>query len=357
MLGDTAIIVCMSTDPAARLRALMAHPAGIVDMHFDMLMDLYEKRARSGVLGSDYFEQMRAGNAGVVACAIFLEDKYLPEMALRVALDQIARLYEEVARDARFAICKSHADITAARAAGKIALLITMEGVEPLGTDPDLLRVFYELGVRSVGLTHARRNMAAEGGVFAPNASSRQGLSAFGRMIVQRCEALGILIDLAHLNPAGIDDVLAMTSGPLILSHTNPRKYYDVDRNSTDDQMRAVAARGGVIGINSVLVSQTRELATLEHYVDHIDYAVEIAGVDHVGIGFDFFHFIFAQWPPHEQAALQNSFAPLNFVPDLLHHGHAENLVRALIARGYADDDIVKILSGNWMRVLTRLSG
>lgn len=337
---------------AARLNAHMSHPFGLVDMHFDLLMDLYEKRGRTGVLATDFYAQFQAGNVGVVACAIFLEDKYLPEMALRVALDQIARLYEEVEHDPNFAICRSHAEIVAARAAGKIALLITMEGVEPLGVDLDLLRVFYELGVRSVGLTHARRNMAADGGLFAPNTSSKHGLTAFGRALIQRCESLGILIDLAHLNPAGVDDVLALTTRPLILSHTNPRKYYDVDRNSSDAQLRAVAARGGVIGINSVLVSQRRDNATLAHYVDHIDYAVEIAGIDHVAIGFDFFHFIFTQWPQHEQEALQNSFAPLHFVPDLLHHGHAAHLVDLLIQRGYADADIAKLLRGNWMRVI-----
>ena len=100
---------------------------------------------------------------------------------LRVGLDQIARLYAEAANSERFAICKSHAEILRARETGKIALLITMEGVEPLGTDLDLLRVFYELGVRVIGLTHARRNAAGDGGVFAPTGSSPEGLTAFGR--------------------------------------------------------------------------------------------------------------------------------------------------------------------------------
>ncbi len=162
------------------------HRHGIVDMHFDMLMDLYEKRNRTGVLGTDYWPQLNAGNIGVVAAAIFLEDKYLPEMALRVALGQIARLYEEVAGDDRFAICRSYNEIVAARTANKIALIITMEGVEPLGKDLELLRAFYELGVRSIGLTHARRNMAGDGGVFAPHGSSQHGLTAFGQEVVRR---------------------------------------------------------------------------------------------------------------------------------------------------------------------------
>ena len=121
---------------------------------------------------------------------------------MRVGLDQIARLYAEVENSERFAICKSHAEIVRAREAGKIALLITMEGVEPLGADLDFLRVFYELGVRVIGLTHARRNAAASGGVFAASGSSPEGLTAFGRDLVRECEALGMIIDLAHINPA-----------------------------------------------------------------------------------------------------------------------------------------------------------
>src|SRR5581483_8557049 len=146
---------------------------------------------------------------GILGAAIYIEDQYLPEMGLRVALDQIARLYAEIDTTERFAICRSYADIVAARAKNQVALLITMEGVEPLGADLDLLRVFYELGLRSVGLTHARRNMAGDGGIFAPRGSSRHGITDFGRAVVAECHRLGILLDLAHLNPAGADEVLA----------------------------------------------------------------------------------------------------------------------------------------------------
>src|SRR5262245_15543003 len=181
-----------NTTVEARIDRLHRH--GVVDMHFDMLMDLYDKREHAGVLGTDYLPELDAGGVGVLGVAIYVEDKYLPEMALRVALDQVACLYAEVDRSERFAICKSYAGIVAARQAGQVALLITMEGVEPLGTDIDLLRVFYELGLRSVGLTHARRNMAGDGGIFAPSGSSPQGLTVFGKEVVQRCEALGIML-------------------------------------------------------------------------------------------------------------------------------------------------------------------
>ena len=157
------------TDPQLEAHIDRLQAGGVVDMHFDLLMDLYEKRHRRRVLATDHLPQLRAGGMGVLGAAIYLEDKYLPEMALRVALDQVARLYAEVAQTPEFAICKHGADIARARREGKIALVITMEGVEPLGTDLDLLRIFYELGVRSLGLTHVRRNLACDGGLRAPS--------------------------------------------------------------------------------------------------------------------------------------------------------------------------------------------
>src|SRR5207245_7023425 len=131
------------------------HAGGIVDFHFDLLIDLYEKRDRPGVLASHFLQEFEAGDIGVLGVAIYVEDRYLPEMGLRVALDQVARLHAEVEQTDRFAICKTFAEIEQTRAANKIALVITMEGVEPLGEDLNLLRAFYEFGPRSDGLTHA----------------------------------------------------------------------------------------------------------------------------------------------------------------------------------------------------------
>src|SRR6478672_9783704 len=239
-------------------------------MHFDLPMDLYDKRARKNVLATDFLEDLQAGDISVAGVALYLSDQYLPELGLRTALDQIARLYLEVDASDRFAICRSHAEILRAREQNKIALLLTMEGVEPLGGDLDLLRVFYELGLRSLCLTHVRRNAAGDGGLFAPSGSPRDGLTSFGRDVVRECEHLGIIVDLAHLSPAGFDDVLEIATKPVIISHTNARKYFDIERNATDEQIRAIGARGGVIGINAVLVGPTREEATLDRYIDHI---------------------------------------------------------------------------------------
>src|SRR6266536_2220828 len=271
------------------------HANGIVDLHFDMPMDLYEKRNRTSVLVSHFLPEFEAGDIGVLGVAIYVEDRYLPEMGLRVALDQVARLYAEVEQTNRFAICKTFAEIEQARAANKITLVITMEGVEPLGEDLNLLRAFYELGLRSVGLTHARRNAAGSGGIFKPSGSSRDGLTNFGRHVVRECERLGILIDLAHINPKGFEDIVELTSKPLIVSHTNVRKFYDIERNISDEQIKIIGQRGGVVGVNAILVSPESESSTIDHYIDHIEHVIGLIGMDGVGIGFDFCEYLFQQ--------------------------------------------------------------
>ena len=166
-----------------------------------------------------------------------------------------------------------------------------------------LLRAFHELGVRCIGLTHVRRNLAGDGGLIAPKGSSPQGLSAFGGAVVDACEDLGILIDLAHLNPAGVENMLVRTRRPLVISHTNPRRFYNAERNSSDEQMLAVAERGGVVGVSSVLLSPSKDGATAVAFADQVAYVAELIGIDHVGLGLDFFDFIYRAMPPEEKLA------------------------------------------------------
>ena len=320
-------------------------------MHFDLPMDLYEKRERKKVLESEFLPDFETGNICVVGAAIYIEDRYLPHNGLCVALAEVARLYTETAASERFAICKRFREIQEARERGRIAFLITMEGIEPLGDDLNQLRVFYELGVRSIGLTHARTNAAGHGGIFADSGSSPEGLTAFGRDVVRECEALGIMIDLAHINPAGFDEVLNIATKPPIVSHTNVRRYYDIERNISDEQIKKIGERRGVIGVNSILVSPRKEESTLDRYVDHIEHIAKLIGMESIGIGFDFFEFIYSQWPESRQKQLTAKFATPHFIPELTNHSHARNLTRKLVERGFSDADIEKILRGNWLRI------
>src|SRR5262249_55020793 len=132
------------------------HAGGVIDMHFDLPMDLYEKRAKSDVLGTEFLPEFEAGGIKIVGAALYIEDRYLPNRGLQVAADQIARLYTEAEQSKHGIVCGTSKEIQRALDSNKVGFLITMEGVEPLGHDLDLLRAFYELGVRAIGLTHAR---------------------------------------------------------------------------------------------------------------------------------------------------------------------------------------------------------
>jgi membrane dipeptidase len=331
------------------------HENGIIDMHFDLPMDLYEKRAQPNVLATEFLPEFEAGGMRIIGAAIYIEDRYLPERGLQVALDQIARLYSEAEQSNRWVVCRSHDEIAHALASQKIGFLITMEGVEPLGDDLDLLRAFYELGVRAIGLTHARTNAAGHGAIFAATGSSPQGLTPFGRDLLRECEKLGVIIDLAHINPAGFKEIVDLTTKPLIVSHTNSRKFYDVERNISDEQIKLIGKRGGVVGVNSILVSPDREKSTLDCYVDHIQHVIDLIGIDCVGIGFDFFEFIYRQWPESKKKWMAEKLTTPHFIPDLANHSHARNLTRKLIERGFNDIDIEKILRGNWLRIFKEL--
>src|SRR4029453_11148495 len=133
-----------------------------------------------------------------------------------------------------------------------------------------------EVGLRVIGLTHARSNAAGNGGVFAPTGSSPKGLTGFGCEVVRECERLGLILDLAHINPAGFEDIVDLTTKPLIVLHTNSRKFYNVERNISDDQIKMIGERRGVIGINSVLVSPKKSDSTLDCFVDHIEHVADL---------------------------------------------------------------------------------
>src|SRR5207302_3491053 len=242
----------------------------------DLPMDLYEKRSNANVLATEFLPEFEAGGMRLIGAAIYIEDRYLPERGARVALDQISRLYTEADQSKRCVVCRTHEEISRALDSNKIAFLITMEGVEPIGDDLDLLRAFYEAGVREIGLTHARTNAVGHGGIFASTGSSPEGLTPFGRDLVRECERLGVIVDLAHINSAGFKEIVDLTTKPLIVSHTNSRKFYDLDRNISDEQIKMIGQRRGVVGVNSVLVGPRQEDATLDRYIDHIEHVTEL---------------------------------------------------------------------------------
>lgn len=334
----------MSDDFA--LRAAELHRSSpVVDAHFDLAPDVLEKRNRGerDVIRRCWLPAFRAGGLSLVVSSLFVEDAFLPEMALRRTLDQIAALKEDL-EDAEgdVVLCRTYGEIMAAHEGGRIGLLLSFEGAEPLGNDLRLLRTFYELGVRGIGLVWSRRNALGDGCFFTPVREGRKGgLTDFGVQVVHEAERLGMFLDVSHLNDEGFDDMLEFSRKPFIASHSNCRALTATMRNLTDEQIRALADRGGVIGVNAInrFVCGEGE-ATLDHLLDHVDRLVNIAGAAHVGVGFDFCDAFRDIW--------ENSMTTRD---TLSGHGAFPQFTQGLLARGYDEEVTKAILGGNFLRL------
>ncbi|TKB11619.1 dipeptidase [Desulforhopalus sp. IMCC35007] len=322
--------------------------AFIVDAHFDLTYEVHNRRERGErqVIERDYLPQFKAGGFNLIVSAIFIHDYFLPEMGLRRALDQIACLHEEIDESpGKCCLCRTTAEAVQARKNNQVAIFLSLEGAEPLQNDIHLLRIFYELGVRGLGLVWSRRNYVGDGAFFTTKKSGqRSGISSFGIQLIEEAEKLGMFIDVSHLNDEGFWDVIDITSQPVIASHSNCRSLASSMRNLTDVQITAIARKNGVIGMNSInkFVRDEDEGIDVSHLVDHLDHIVSIAGVEHVGIGFDLCD-SFKDYLQIEQEL------PSKDVIET--HAGLGKFTAELLRRNYSEDDILKILGGNFLRI------
>jgi membrane dipeptidase len=222
---------------------------------------------------------------------------------------------------------------------GRVTAIVHLEGADPLAPDLSDLERWYERGLRSVGLVWSRPNAFAEGVPFEFPASpdTGPGLTAAGRDLVRACNRLGILVDLSHLNEAGFWDVARLTDAPLVATHSNAHALCASTRNLTDAQLDAVAASGGVVGVNFAVGflredGRTEGATPLSEIVRHVDYLAERMGIDHVAFGSDF-----------EGAVVPDELGGAAGLP---------RLVDALRDAGYDDDAVERITHRNWLRVL-----
>ncbi len=214
------------------------------------------------------------------------------------------------------------------------ALLLTMEGVAPLGTDPAVLDRFHGAGLRVVGLTHNPRNAAGDG-TGVPAAERRRGLTPFGRELVGRMGDLGIVPDIAHLAEEACGDVFELSRGPVVCTHGGVRAVKDHWRNLSDAQVRAVAASGGTVGIDAYPGHVARgERGTLEDVALHMEHVAALVGPRHVAVGADFAGFDGATVEGMEDAS-----------------GYPR-LAAFLLSRGWKRGDVEGAFSGNVLRVL-----
>ena len=224
--------------------------------------------------------------------------------------------------------------------AGEITAIVHLEGAEPIAPDLSNLELWYERGLRSIGLVWSRPNAFAEGVPFRFPSSpdTGPGLTEAGRELVRACNRLGILLDLSHINDRGFRDVAEVSTSPLVATHSNAHALCESSRNLTDEQLDAIRDSGGIVGINfavTFLRGDGRLLPAetgLDEIVRHVDHLVERMGIDHVAFGSDF-----------DGAVVPDALGGVAGLP---------LLVDALRLAGYDDAAIAKITHENWLRIL-----
>lgn len=325
-----------------------------VDGHFDLTYEVTNRRERgqTQVIEKEYLSQFKQGDINLLVSAIFIHDFFLPEMGLRRALDQINCLHEEIDESpGLFRLCRTTGEAVNAKNGGETALFLSLEGAEPLQNDLGLLRIFYELGVRGLGLVWSRRNYVGDGVFFADKRKGQQGgLTAFGIELIEKAEKLGMFIDVSHLNDTGFWDVIEVAKKPIIASHSNCRSLAPSKRNLTDEQITAISRTGGVIGMNSinVFIRENGEEATIANFIDHVDHIATVGGVEHVGLGFD----LCDSFPDY--LTVGRTLETSDVVKT---HAGLGEFTAELVVRGYSDEQILGILGGNFMRVFRQILG
>jgi len=267
------------------------------------------------------------------------------EVAQPIALSMAGHLmWMERASQGAFRLCRSVAEIEAARAAGAIAGVMHLEGAEPIDAGLDALHAFHAIGLRSLGPVWSRPTIFGHGVPFrfpgTPDTGA--GLTEAGKRLVRECNALKIVVDLSHLNEAGFNDVAAISDAPLVATHSNAHAITPSTRNLTDRQLAMIRDSGGMVGVNFATVflrPDGRRSAAMgwEAVLRHFDHLITHLGEDHVGFGSDF-----------DGAEIPEGIADVSGLP---------NLIAALRAHGYDAALIEKLAWGNWMKVLRRSWG
>ncbi|MHB8449560.1 MAG: dipeptidase [Mycobacteriales bacterium] len=233
--------------------------------------------------------------------------------------------------------------------ARKVPLVLALEGTPQIDTDIELLTTFYRLGIRVAALAHFGRTALADGS-GEDAAGSR--LTRAGVAAVQEMERIGMLLDISHLGLAGVDHVLELATRPIIATHSSARALRDHHRNLPDEHLAGVAASGGVVCVNFFAGYLTQiDGATVGDLVDHIEHAVNIAGIDHVGIGPDFALEVFDTKFPTTDPLIVEGVNVRRCIPGLEGPSGLPLLTEALVLRGFPDDHITAILGGNVLRL------
>jgi membrane dipeptidase len=263
------------------------------------------------------------------------------ERAGRAAARMFLRLkrYTESSQG-RLRIARSVSELEQALGGEHVAAVCHFEGAEPIDRDLNALDLYYEAGLRSVGIVWSRPNRFATGVPFATDRTPDvgPGLTSAGRELVRRCNELGVMVDVSHLNLRGFYDVARLTHAPLVASHSNAYALSPCTRNLTDDQLAAIRDSDGLVGLNfgTAFLRADGQMSAdtpLSRMREHIDYLAERVGIDRVAFGSDF-----------DGAIVPGDLGGVAGLPKLLSH---------LSEAGYTEEELCKLAHRNWLRVLS----
>jgi membrane dipeptidase len=380
LLGAVALLALSPADSISEQARRLHFSSIVVDTHDDTTQRFFSsdfdlgKRNPTGAID---IPRMREGGLSAIFFSIWIDGRIMGPPAIQKALDQIDAVQQNVRKYSKdLAFARTADDVRRAHKQGKIAVLMGIEGGHMLGNDIRMVRIYSDLGVRYMTLTHFYNNEWADSSTDKP---AHNGLTDYGKEIVREMNRQGMLVDISHVSDKTFYDALAVSKAPLIASHSSCRALCNHPRNMTDDMIKALAAKGGVIQINyeksfidqaykdaldksggvvammdrakkqcgndedclATKMAEEEKRATAEgklphvsweRIVEHIDHVVKLVGPDHVGLGSDF-----------DGADMPDGMEDVTHLPQI---------TDALLKKGYSEADVRKILGENTLRVL-----
>lgn len=381
VLGAVALLIASPADSISEQARHLHFSSIVIDTHDDTTQRFFSNDfdlGKRNPTGHIDIPRMREGGLNGIFFSIWIDGRTMGPAAIQQALDQIDAVKENVRKYSNdLVLCRTADEVRRAHDQGKIAALIGIEGGHMLGNDIRMVRIYSELGVRYMTLSHFYNDEWADSSTDKP---VHNGLTDYGKDIVREMNRWGMMVDISHVSDKTFYDALAVSRAPLIASHSSCRALCNHPRDMSDDMIKALAEKGGVIQINyeksfidqsykdamdklsggvvtmmadikkecgddkdctgKKMVGMEKQATadgrlphvSWERIIDHIDHAVKLVGADHVGLGSDF-----------DGASMPDGMDDVTHIPQI---------TDALLKKGYSESDVRKILGENTLRVL-----
>lgn len=322
----------------------------LIDIHGDIWTDVAIKRSlgERDIIKRYHLERFRKGNMAGGTFIVWVDPPHAEKRPKERFLEIIKYMCQEIWENQDILkVIYSSKDFYHAVDEGKMAVVLGMEGLSPLGEDPEGIYTLYQLGFRQISLTWNEQNAFATG----TRGDVNRGLTELGKRAIRIMEELGIILDVSHANDKTFWDIYDVATKPIIASHSNARALCPVPRNITDEQIKAIGESGGLVGINAFneFIHVDRDKRNVDYLINHIEHIVDLIGIDHVTFGFDFFEYL------EEDKSKSFIEDPYRGTPGIEDISQAPNLIRKLQDRGFSKEDIEKISYRNFLNLMDRV--